>query len=170
MTKRVRVVNDPADLIPILESFGSSSHRKVFDILSSSWKSEEELRQLVGSNDIKESLDILQKGGLLETKWRMPEPGKTPDKEYHSSYSSVRANFQCSLADLGDVVMIMFMDSREVQKIANRISKEIESGNHSLGGLSRALGLNPTFIKGIAHRTSRFVVKGQRVELLKKTG
>lgn len=165
MTKRTRIVNDPADLVPILQSFASEPHRKVFTALAGDWKSEDELKKSVGDN-VQKSLQMLRRGGLLESKWRMPEPGKTPDKEYRSSYSAVLANFQCSLDDLGDVVKVMFMTDKELEKIANAAIKEIKAGKKSLNNLCKSLGVSPTFLKGVAHITSRFVVKGQRVDLV----
>ncbi|MBI4363074.1 MAG: ArsR family transcriptional regulator [Euryarchaeota archaeon] len=163
--KRTRIVNDPADLVPILQSLGSKNHKQVFDLLLSGWKSEEELQKLMGS-EAHRSLEVLRRGGLLESKWRMPQPGTTPDKEYHSSYSAIRANFQCSLEDIADIVMILFMDDEGARHMADQVVKEIESGKKSIAPLCRSLGVNPTFLKGLAHRTSRFMVKGNRVDVL----
>lgn len=165
MPKRTRIVNDPADLVPLLQVFGTEKHKKVLDELSMKWWTEKDLKESLGY-DAYESLEILRKAGLLENNWRMPKPGQTPDREFRSSYSRLIANFQCSFEDLGDMIMIAFMDDNEVKKIADVIEAEISSGKRSMSNLCRTLDLSPTFLRGIAHRSKTIVVKGQRVELI----
>ncbi|MEM3085729.1 MAG: ArsR family transcriptional regulator [Halobacteria archaeon] len=164
-TRRTRIVNDPSDLVPLLQSFGSQRHRKLFELLASGWKSEEELEKTAGP-EFKRSLEVLRRGGLLESKWRPPENGRTPDREYHSSYATIRANFQCSLEDVADLVQVMLLREEEVEQMAAKVLGEIKEGPKSLSTVCRDLGMNPTFIKGLAHRSSRFVIKGHRVEPL----
>jgi len=96
MNNRTRIVNDPADLVPLLRVFKSDAHKKVFSSLLNGWRTEDELREML-QEDIYYSLDMLQRTGLVETKWRMPEQGNTPQIEYHTSYSKLRADFQCSI-------------------------------------------------------------------------
>lgn len=163
--KRTRIINDPSDLVPILQSFGSQRHRKLFELLAGGWKSEEELEKIAGP-DFKRSLEVLRRSGLLESKWRPPEDGKAPDREYHSSYATIRANFQCSLEDIADLVQVMLLRDEEVEQLAGKVLEEIGEGPKSLSTLCRDLRMNPTFIKGLAHRSSRFVIKGHRVEPL----
>ncbi len=167
MPKRTRIVNDPADLVPLLQVFGTEKHKKVLDELSVKWSTENDLNEALGY-DSKESLEILKRAGLLENNWKMPNPGETPDKEYHSSYSRVITNFQCSFQDLGDMIMIAFMNENEIKKIADVIVDEISNGKRSMSNLCRTLDLSPTFLRGIAHKSQCIVVKGQRIELLKE--
>ena len=46
--KRTRIINDPSDLVPLLQAFGSDVHKKVFDELSRDWHTERELSALMG--------------------------------------------------------------------------------------------------------------------------
>ena len=164
MPKRTRIVNDPADLVPLIQAFGSDVHKKVFNELSSNWMTEEELEKAVGA-DVGESLRILRKGGLIESQWRMPKSGETPDKEFHTSYSNVRANFQCGLDELGDLIRIAFSDDEEFREMVDKIEGEIKMGNASTSGLCRALNQSASFIRGVAKRSQKLTIKGQRLEL-----
>ncbi len=168
-SKRTRIVNDPSDLVPILQSFGSQRHRKLFELLATGWKSEGELEKTAGP-EFKRSLEVLRRGGLLESKWRPPESGRTPDREYHSSYTTIRANFQCSLEDVADLVQVMLLREEEVEQMAAKVLGEIREGPKSLSTVCQSLKMNPTFLKGLAHRSSRFVIKGHRVEPLNHHG
>ncbi|GFO98133.1 hypothetical protein ig2599ANME_2354 [groundwater metagenome] len=168
MGKRTRIVNEPSDLVPLLRAFGSDSHKKVFDCLQKDWKIEEEIEKEVGFA-ANESLDLLKKSGLVESKWRMPEAGKKPEKEYHSSYSRVHLNFQCSVEDISDLIMITFKSDSEIRTYVDMIEKEVVGGNQSMNGLQRVVDKSIMFIRGVARRSSILAVKGQRIELAGET-
>lgn len=168
MGKRTRIVNEPSDIVPLLRAFGSENHKKVFDCLQKDWKNESEIEAEAGFK-VNESLDLLKKSGLVESKWRMPEAGKTPEKEYHSSYSRVHLNFQCSVEDLSDLIMITFKSDSEIKNIVDTIEKEVVDGNQSMNGLQRVVDKSIMFIRGVARRSSILAVKGQRIELAVET-
>ncbi len=164
MGKRTRIINDPSDLVPLLRVFASKVHKQVFDTLQDGWMTEREIEEVVGYS-VTESLDLLRRSGLIESKWRMPEPGKTPEKEYHSSYSRVQANFQCSLPDLSDLIKLTFTSDDELKGLIELLEQEVSRGNQSMTGLQRVLDRSPLYIRGAARRSPRLVVKGQRIEL-----
>lgn len=164
MGKRTRIINDPSELIPLLRTFGSRTHKKVFDELSNRWMTKEELEEYMGS-DVTNSISILKKGGLIESQWRMPEPGKMPSMEYHTSYSKVQANYQCSFEDLSDIIMLTFKPYEEVQDAIEELEKLVIEGNHSMSTLIRALNKSPLYIRAVARRSKRLSVMGQRLKL-----
>jgi len=164
MGKRTRIINEPSDIVPLLRAFGSENHKKVFDSLQKDWKTEAEIEAEAGFAVI-ESLDLLKKSGLVESKWRMPEAGKKPEKEYHSSYSRVHLNFQCSVEDISDLIMITFKSDSEISSYVDTIEKEVVGGNQSMNGLQRVVDKSIMFIRGVARRSSILAVKGQRIEL-----
>jgi len=168
MGKRTRIINEPSDIVPLLRAFGSEVHKKVFDALQKDWKTEEELEKEVGVK-VAESLDVLKKSGMVESKWRMPQPGRKPEKEYHSSYSRVAVNFQCSVEDLSDLIMITFKSDSEIRGYLDVIEKEVVEGNQSMNGLQRVVDKSIMFIRGVAKRSPVLTVKGQRIELVGET-
>ena len=169
MGKRTRIINDPSDLVPLLRTFGSDAHKKVFDILLADWYTTKELEEQL-SIEVDESLSILKKCGLVESKWRMPEPGKKPEKEFHTSYSKIQVNFQCSIEDLSDLLMITFSRDDELRNMMNNIETEVVNGNQSMAGLSRAIGASPLYLRGVARRSDKLIVKGQRIEFVGTPG
>ncbi|MFQ6054438.1 MAG: ArsR family transcriptional regulator [Methanosarcinales archaeon] len=175
MGKRTRIINDPSDLVPLLRAFGSKTHKKVFDKLSKEWMTKQELMDSIGNEtkegtivNVERSLEILRKSGLIESKWRMPEPGKTPDKEFHTSYSKVHVAFQCSIEDFSDLIMLTFKSDDELRGLIERMEQEVASGNQSLAGLARTFDKTPIFIRSAARRSDRLVVKGARLELIEE--
>lgn len=165
MGKRTRIINEPSDIVPLLRAFGSENHKKVFDCLQNGWKTEDDIEKEVGFKP-QESLIILKKSGFVESKWRMPQPGKMPEKEYHSSYSRVQVNFQCSVEDLSDMIMVTFKSDSELRSYLEAIEKEVKSGNQSMNGLQRVIDKSLMFIRAVARRSPILTVKGQRIEML----
>ncbi|MDD1741728.1 MAG: ArsR family transcriptional regulator [Methanotrichaceae archaeon] len=163
--KRTRIINDPSDLVPLLQAFGSIAHKKVFDELSKNWRTERELTQMLGDEGgVRRSISLLRKSGLIETKWRAPDSGNYPEKEYHSTYSRIQANFGAAMEDVSELIRLTFMSEDELRDVSERLYKEVNGGNTSLSNLSREMGLSQTFIRGLAKRSERINVRGQRIE------
>ncbi len=163
--KRTRIINDPSDLVPLLQAFGSDVHKKVFDELSQEWRTEKELVGILGDDaSVHRSVALLRKSGLVETKWRVPEPGASPEKEYHSTYSRVQASFGATMEDLSELISLTFMSEEELRAVTEKLQKMVNGGNNSLSNLSRELGLSQIFIRGVAKRADGLAVRGQRIE------
>ncbi len=170
MGKRTRIINDPSDLVPLLQAFGSDVHKRVFDEICLGWRTEKELSEMISDeNGVRKSLSLLRKSGLTETKWKMPNPGESPEKEYHSSYSRVQANFVCSLEDLSELIYLTSMSKDELREVTEKTKEEVAKGNTSLANLSRELNLSQAFIKGAAKRSEDLTVRGQRIEISKES-
>ena len=168
MVRRMKIINDPSDLVPILQIFSSNTYKRVYEELSKGWKTIEELRSAV-NGDVENALKILKKGGLVETQWRMPKnPGESPIKEYRTTYSIVNANFQCSMKHINELLEVAFMSEDRIEEYTSRIMEELKKGNTSLAHIGRALDLDPVFIKGVAKRSLKLNVKGARVELARE--
>ncbi|OFV68192.1 ArsR family transcriptional regulator [Methanosarcinales archaeon] len=166
MTKRVRIINDLPDLVPLLQIFASKREKQVFDLLTSGWYTEDELKAKLGSEEISNSLDILRESGLLENKWRIPTAGTTPLIEYTTSYSKVRLNLQCEMEDLGDIIAISFMEEDEFNQIVDELIRCIHEGKDSITNISISEGISPVLLKAAVKRSSKLLLKGQKLELI----
>jgi predicted DNA-binding ArsR family transcriptional regulator len=164
MPKRTRIINDPSELVPLLQTFQSKEHKQVFNLLLDEWLTKGDIEEKMGF-DATESISILKKCGLLESQWHMPEPGKMPEKEYHSSYSKVQSNFQCSFEDLSDIIILTFNKYEEISDLITELEELVEKGNHSMSSLTRAMNKNPLYIRSLARRSSKLSVMGQRLKM-----
>ena len=165
MSKRTRIINDPSELVPLLQVFGSKRHKKVFDELLNLWMTKDDLEEVLGT-DVTPSISILKKSGLIESQWHMPESGKTPEKEFRTSYSKVQTNFQCSFEDMSDIIMLTFMPYEEVTDIIEELENLVEQGNNSMSSLTRALNKSPLYIRAVARRSDKLSVMGQRLKMM----
>ncbi|WP_292370885.1 ArsR family transcriptional regulator [Methanoregula sp. UBA64] len=166
MPGHIRIVNDPVELVPLLMTFNSPSFKKVYELLSKSWMTEDELLAQVKDDSVPVCIQVLKKGNLVEEQWRMPKPGEKPQREYRGTYNKFRANFQCNLQDLTDILYISLSNDENLREVVGRIEAEMGNGNTSIGDLSRKFGVSPVFIRGLAKRIPELDVKGQGLVLL----
>jgi len=162
----IRIVNDPVELVPLLMTFNDTTFRKVYELLNKSWLTEEELQAQVGEESVRTCLQLLKKGNLVEEQWRMPKPGSKPEKEFRATYNKFRANFQCNLSDLSDIIYISLSNDESLRDVVEKIDDELGKGNSSINDLSRKIGVSSVFIKGLAKRIPHMDVKGQGLVLL----
>jgi predicted DNA-binding ArsR family transcriptional regulator len=162
----IRIVNDPVELVPLLMTFIDPSFKKVYELLNKSWMTEDEIRAQVNNDSIPLCLQILKKGNLVEEQWRMPKPGAKPQKEFRATYNKFRANFQCNLSDLSDILYISLSNDENLRQVVEEIEGELGKGNSSINNLSRKFNVSPVFIKGLAKRIIHMDVKGQGLVLL----
>jgi predicted DNA-binding ArsR family transcriptional regulator len=162
----IRIVNDPVELVPLLMTFNDPSFKKVYELLNKSWLTEDEIRAQVDHDSVSLGLQILKKGNLVEEQWRMPKPGAKPEKEFHATYNKFRANFQCNLSDLSDILYISLSNDENLRGVVEQIEGELGKGNSSINDLSRKFGVSSVFIKGLAKRITHMDVKGQGLVLL----
>lgn len=161
MPGHIRIVNDPVELVPLLMTFNDPIYKKVYELLSKSWLTEEELSTHIDPESIPVCLQVLKKGNLVEEQWRMPKRGEKPKKEYRATYNKFRANFQCNLQDLSDILYISLSNDENLRTIVEQIEEELNGGFTSINDLSRKHGVSPIFIKGLAKRIPHLDVKGQ---------
>ena len=166
MPGHIRIVNDPVDLVPLLMTFNDPSFKKVYELLNKSWLTEDEIRVQVGGESVMVCLQLLKKGNLVEEQWRMPKPGSKPEKEFRATYNKFRANFQCNLSDLADIIYISLSNDENLREVVDQIEGELTRGNSSINELSRKFVVSPVFVKGIAKRIPHMDVKGQGLVLL----
>ncbi len=166
MPGHIRIVNDPVELVPLLMTFNDTHFKKVYELLNKSWMTEDEIQAQVGDDSISMCLQLLKKGNLVEEQWRMPKPGAKPEKEFRATYNKFRANFQCNLSDLSDIIYISLSNDESLRDVVVRIEDELGRGNSSINDLSRKIGVSSVFIKGLAKRIPHMDVKGQGLVLL----
>ena len=142
-------------------TFNDPSFKKVYELLSKSWLTEHELTAQIDFDSVSLCLQILKKGNLIEEQWRMPKRGEKPLKEYRATYNKFRANFQCNLQDLSDILYISLSNDEHLRTTVEQVEEELSGGTTSINDLARKFGVSPVFIKGLAKRIPHLDVKGQ---------
>jgi len=87
-------------------------------------------------------------------------------KEYRTIYSRFRANFQCNMTDLADLIHVALSNDEKVRDLVDQIEEEIKQGNTSINDIARKYNVSQVVIKGLAKRIPRLDVKGQGMVLV----
>ena len=162
---RTRIINDPTYLVPLLQCFGSKKDKKVFDLLFDKWMTINEIDSFLKESSIN-SINHLKKAGLLESQWRVPNPGEKPLKEYRISYSNIQVNFHCSFEDLSDIILLSLKSDDEIQLELKNLESLVCSGITSISKLTRELNLKPLYIFALSRRSEILSVMGQRLKIV----
>ncbi len=166
--RRVKLVNDVVDLVPILYMFSTTTYKNVYSALLDSWYTLNELREMFGEG-VEEALRILKSAGMLEMRWRMPkDPAGKPEKEYHVNYTHINASFYLSLVDLNKVLEVVFMSEDEFEELVKKIIDEVKSGRISVQYISKDLNIEPIVVRAVAKRSLKLNLKGNIVEIAKE--
>lgn len=166
--RRVKLVNDVVDLVPILYMFSTTTYKNVYSALLDSWYTLNELKEMFGEG-VEEALRILKSAGMLEMRWRMPkDPAGKPEKEYHVNYTHINASFYLSLVDLNKVLEVVFMSEDEFEELVKKIIDEVKSGRISVQYISKDLNIEPIVVRAVAKRSLKLNLKGNIVEIAKE--
>ncbi|ADB57296.1 ArsR family transcriptional regulator [Archaeoglobus profundus] len=166
--RRVKLVNDVVDLVPILYMFSTTTYKNVYSALLDDWYTLNELKEMFGEG-VEEALKILKSAGMLEVRWRMPkDPAGKPEKEYHVTYTHLNASFYVSLIELNKVLEVIFMPEDEFEEVVKKVIDEIKAGRMSVQHISRDLKLEPIVVRAIAKRSLKLNLKGNIVEIAKE--
>ncbi|WP_457549836.1 ArsR family transcriptional regulator [Archaeoglobus sp.] len=166
--RRVKLINDVVDLVPILHMFSTTTYKNVYSALLDGWFTLSELRERFGEG-VEEALKILKSAGMLEVRWRMPkDPAGKPEKEYHVTYTHMNASFYVSLIELNKVLEVIFMPEDEFEEVVRKVIDEIKAGRMSVQHISRDLKLEPIVVRAIAKRSLKLNLKGNIVEIAKE--
>ncbi|HIH78088.1 MAG TPA: ArsR family transcriptional regulator [Halobacteria archaeon] len=166
MSQRIKIISNLIDLVPIIHIFNSDLHKSVFNELLRGWKTEKELKEIIGT-DVNKSIELLKMGHLIAGRWRTPERGEMPEMEYAAAYSKIKADFQSDFEDMGDVINIAVMDDDTFGEYESAIIKKINKDKRSINEICRELNYSPSFLRGLLKRSLLLDLRGQDVVILK---
>jgi predicted DNA-binding ArsR family transcriptional regulator len=163
---RIKVVNDPSELVSVFRAVDTELKREVFKEVSAGWKTAKEIEEKFGP-DGRQALRLFNKMKLVETRWQQPPEGsqEKPVKAYHTYYSSFHINTSCSVYEVSDVISAAGLPEKEFKKIENKILKLIGDEGMFAGDISDSLKVSTMMLKCLVKRSSKFDYRGHRIEL-----
>ena len=147
-------------------TFNDPSFKKVYELLNKSWMTEEEIQAQVENESVPLCLQILKKGNLVEEQWRMPKPGEKPQKEFRATYNKFRANFQCNLSDLSDILYISLSNDENLRDVVEQIEGELAERQQFHQRSLPKIQCQPSLHQRACKTDTHLDVKGQGLVLL----
>ena len=80
--KRIKVINDPADMVALLRAMDSPVKKEIFQLTTNKWVTRKEIEELYGEEG-SNALRFFEKMHLVETSWQI-DSEFNKEKTYHS--------------------------------------------------------------------------------------
>ncbi len=162
MAGRIKVINDPGELVSVFHASDSDVKRKLLIDLSTSWITMPTISEKYGQEG-KGALLYLDKIKMLESQWITAENG--PEKAYHTYYNNIQINLMGTMTELADIIYATNLSDERLEEYENKLV-ELMNGSEGvfLGEASESLGISQTFLRGIVKRSSILQIKGFKIE------
>lgn len=164
--QRVKIINEPAELVSMFRCVDTPVKREVFKELCIDWKTEDEIREKYGEEGVN-ALRFFEKMKLVEIRWQQKEGSAEPVNAYHSFYSSFHINASWPIFEISDVLYVAIMPEDEYKKMEDRIVEMVKDRGMFTGDIAEVLGVSETLLKSFVKRSLRLEYRAHRVELIK---
>jgi len=164
--KRIKVINDPADMVALLRAMDSPVKKEIFQLTTNNWVTMKEIDEIYGEEG-NNALKFFEKMHLVETSWQI-DSEFNKEKTYHSYYVSVHINTSASIIEISDVLYIAAMSEKEYRKLEDKLFEMVGIKGTFSGDLGKDIDLNPTMLKAVVKRSGRLVYRGHRIERITK--
>ena len=162
---RIKVVNDVADLVPILRAVDTDVKKNVFLDVTQNWLTGKQVQEKYGEDGL-EALAFFEKMKLVETKWQTGQDDKgraVPVKAYHAFYGSFHINASSPINEISDVLAIAMMAEEKYRKIEERLHKMVGDQGMFAGDVADELQVTQTTLKALVKRSGRLDFRGHRI-------
>jgi len=158
---RIKVVSEPADLVPILRAVDTELKRDVFKEVLNNWRTAKEIEDKFGKEGA-QALQFFEKMKLVETKWQTSATMQ-PEKAYHAFYSSFHINATAPVHEISDVLYVAMMTDRDYVKIEKVIHDMVGEEGRFAGEVADTLKVSQTMLKSLVKRSTRLDFRGHRI-------
>jgi len=162
---RIKVVNDPADLVPILRAVDSDVKKTLFLEVSQNWLTMRLVKEKYGEEGL-EALQFFEKMKLVETKWQTGQDDKgrpVPEKAYHAFYGSFHINASSPINEISEVLHVAMMVEEKYRKIEERMYKMVGDQGMFAGDVADEMQITQTTLKSLVKRSGRLDFRGHRI-------
>lgn len=164
--KRIKVINDPTDMVSLLRAMDSPIKKSVFQEAANGWVSKRSVEDRYGDEGV-EALDFFEKMHLVESSWQI-DAQLNKEKIYHTYYVSIHINTSCSITEISDVLYIAAMEEKKYMDLEEKVHHMVEEEGTFSGDFLKELDLTPTMLKSLVKRSGRLAYKGHRIERIKQ--
>jgi len=164
--KRIKVINEPTDLVALLRAMDSPIKKSVFQECANGWVSAKGIEERYGDEGV-EALSFFEKMHLVETSWQI-DSQFNKEKIYHTYYVSVHINTSAQITEISDVLYIAAMDEEAYSKLEDQVYERVSAEGTFSGEFVKDLELTPTMLKSLVKRSGRLAYKGHRIERIKQ--
>jgi predicted DNA-binding ArsR family transcriptional regulator len=160
--KRIKVINEPTELVPVMRAMDTDVKRKVFMEVSSRWCTANSIEELYGVEG-RQALNFFEKMKLVETRWESVD--SISEKAYHTYYLSFHINTTVKVQDIAEVLAAVVMADDDFESLESNIIEQVQEGGRFAGDIAEDLGISQTMLRSLVKRSTKLDYRGHRVEL-----
>ena len=160
---RIKVINEPSELVPMLRSVDTPVKRDVLKEVTLEWRTADEIEKKYGPEG-KDAIVFFEKMKLVESRW-LSTNGNYPEKSFHTYYTSFHINAQWPVYEISDVLAAAMMSEEEYAKVEKKILDEVGTDGRFSGDVAEALGMTSTMLKSLVRRSVKMDFRGHRIEI-----
>ena len=101
--KRVKLINDPADLVSLFHSVDSDARREILSLLSQGWTPISDLTDKFG-DEANAAISFFEKFKLVESRWEVKD--SKPQKAYRTFYNAFQISSSLSFDEAQELLTI----------------------------------------------------------------
>ena len=162
---KIKVINDPSELVPVLRAVDTPVKRDVLKEVTGEWKTANDIEAKFGPEG-REAITFFEKMKLVETRW-ISTNGGYPEKSYSTSYGSFSINAQWPIYEISDVLYVAMLSDEEYAEIEQKILGMVGTSGCFYGDVAEALGLTATMLKSMVRRSVKMDLRGHKIEPIK---
>ncbi|HEV8359554.1 MAG TPA: ArsR family transcriptional regulator [Candidatus Thermoplasmatota archaeon] len=158
--RRIKVISEPTDLVPLLRALDTDTKREVFKDIASQWCPTSYIQRKYGDEG-EEALRLFEKTKLVET--RFENVGGTPEKVFHSYYSSFNINCSTAVVDVGEILAVASMPEPEFRVLEGVILDMVGGEGASARAVTEKLNIPLIRLRSLLKRSTRLDLRGHVV-------
>ncbi|UCC93555.1 MAG: ArsR family transcriptional regulator [Thermoplasmata archaeon] len=160
--KRIKVINEPTELVPVMRAMDTDVKRKVFMEVSSRWCTANNIEELYGKEG-RQALNFFEKMKLVETRWESVD--SISEKAYHTYYLSFHINTTVKVQDIAEVLAAVVMADEDFEGLEDNIIEQVKDGGRFAGDIAEDLGISQIMLRSLVKRSTKLDYRGHRVEI-----
>jgi predicted DNA-binding ArsR family transcriptional regulator len=163
--KRIKVINEPSELVPMLMAMDTQIKRDVFNEISKDWLTLAQIEEQFGE-DGTNALRFFEKMKLVDTMWQTSSENKQ-EKAFHTYYMSFHINTSCPVHEISDVLSVAVMPDEGYDELEQKIVDLAGEEGEFAGNILEHMQITPTMLKSLVKRSEKLEYRGHRVERIK---
>jgi predicted DNA-binding ArsR family transcriptional regulator len=164
--KRIKVINEPSELVPMLMAMDTQVKRDVFNEISKDWLTHVQIEEKFGEEGTV-AMRFFEKMKLVDTMWQTNSENKQ-EKAFHTYYMSFHINTSCPVNEISDVLAVAVMTGENYEEMEQKIFDLASEEGEFAGNILENLQISGIMLKSLVKRSSKLEYRGHRVERIKQ--
>ena len=158
--KRVKLINDPAELISLFRAIDTPARRAVLTTLAEGWTPLSQLMEAHGEEAL-DTIHYYEKFKLVESRWEVTDV--RPEKAYRTFYNGFQISTSLTFDDARELLTVVLMSEEDFLEREARILELIGSKGLFTGDVAKEMELTPLQLKGLVRRSTKADFKGHYI-------